>query len=71
MESPLHHFELHPIVHLSVGGLDISINKAIIAMFTESNLRLSELVGVKSENIDWENGITAILIKLKDYLYFF
>ncbi len=33
MESPLHHFELHPIVHLSVGGLDISINKAIIAMW--------------------------------------
>lgn len=33
MDSPLHHFELHPIIHLSVGGLDISINKAIIAMW--------------------------------------
>jgi F-type H+-transporting ATPase subunit a len=33
MESPLHHFELHPIIHLSVGGLDLSINKAVIAMW--------------------------------------
>ncbi len=33
MESPLHHFELHPIIHLSIGGLDLSINKAVIAMW--------------------------------------
>lgn len=32
-ENPLHHFELHPIVHMHLGGLDISINKAIIAMW--------------------------------------
>ena len=33
MENPLHHFELHPLVHLSLLGFDISINKAIIAMW--------------------------------------
>lgn len=33
MENPLHHFELHPLVHLSLMGFDISINKAIIAMW--------------------------------------
>ena len=33
MDSPLHHFELHPIINLSVGGLDLSINKAVIAMW--------------------------------------
>ena len=33
MENPLHHFELHPLIHLSVMGVDISINKAIIAMW--------------------------------------
>ncbi len=33
MESPLHHFELHTIIPLSVMGVDISINKAIIAMW--------------------------------------
>ncbi|MFQ5482700.1 MAG: F0F1 ATP synthase subunit A [Nitrospinaceae bacterium] len=31
--SPLHHFELHPLVHLSLGGFDVSINKAIVAMW--------------------------------------
>lgn len=33
MENPLHHFELHPIVHLSLMGLDISITKAVLAMW--------------------------------------
>ena len=33
MENPLHHFELHPLIHLSLMGFDISINKAVIAMW--------------------------------------
>ena len=33
MENPLHHFELHPLVYLSLMGFDISINKAVIAMW--------------------------------------
>lgn len=33
MESPLHHFELHPLIHMSLMGFDISINKAVIAMW--------------------------------------
>ena len=33
MESPLHHFHLEPIIPLSVLGVDISINKAVIAMW--------------------------------------
>ncbi|MBI5426948.1 MAG: F0F1 ATP synthase subunit A [Nitrospinae bacterium] len=33
MENPLHHFELHPLVHLTLLGFDISINKAILAMW--------------------------------------
>ncbi len=33
MESPLHSFELHPILPLSLLGVDISINKAVIMMF--------------------------------------
>jgi F-type H+-transporting ATPase subunit a len=32
-ESPLHHFELHPIGHLSLMGIDISLNKAILVMW--------------------------------------
>ncbi len=33
MENPLHPFELHTMVPLSLFGLDISINKAVIVMF--------------------------------------
>jgi len=32
-ESPLHHFELHPIGQLSLMGFDISLNKAIFVMW--------------------------------------
>ncbi|HJR76661.1 MAG TPA: F0F1 ATP synthase subunit A [Nitrospiraceae bacterium] len=32
-ESPLHPFELHNFVPISLGGLDISINKAVIMMW--------------------------------------
>ena len=32
-ESPLHPFELHDLVPISLGGLDISINKAVIMMW--------------------------------------
>ncbi len=32
-ENPLHHFELHPIVHLSVAGVDLSLNKGIFVMW--------------------------------------
>ena len=33
MENPLHHFEIHPLIHLSLMGFDISISKAVIAMW--------------------------------------
>ena len=33
MENPLHHFEIHPIIHISLMGFDVSINKAVIAMW--------------------------------------
>jgi len=32
-ESPLHPFELHNYIPISIGGLDISINKAVIMMW--------------------------------------
>ncbi|MBM4138134.1 MAG: F0F1 ATP synthase subunit A [Nitrospira sp.] len=32
-ESPLHQFELHPWVPMSIGGVDISINKAVVFMW--------------------------------------
>ncbi len=33
MENPLHHFELHPIIPINIMGLDLSINKAVVAMW--------------------------------------
>ena len=33
MDNPLHPFELHPLVPLSLFGLDISINKAVVVMW--------------------------------------
>jgi F-type H+-transporting ATPase subunit a len=32
-ENPLHPFELHPYLHISLFGLDISLNKAVIMMW--------------------------------------
>ena len=32
-ESPLHHFELHPIGELNLMGIDISLNKAVFVMW--------------------------------------
>ncbi len=32
-ESPLHSFELHTIVPITLGGLDVSINKAVLIMW--------------------------------------
>jgi F-type H+-transporting ATPase subunit a len=32
-ESPLHPFELHNFIPMSLGGLDISINKAVVVMW--------------------------------------
>ena len=32
-ESPLHHFELHPLVDLHLMGIDISLNKGIFWMW--------------------------------------
>jgi len=44
-------------------------DKAIIALFTESGLRLSELVSIKSENIDWENHTVRIMGKGRKEAY--
>src|SRR3990170_3015140 len=38
MENPLHHFELHPLIPLSLFGIDISINKAIVMMWIACGL---------------------------------
>jgi integrase len=38
-------------------------DRAIIAMFTESGLRLTELVNIKPQDIDWETGTVQVMGK--------
>ena len=38
-------------------------DKAVIAMFTESGLRLSELAGIRYEDIDWRNQTVRVMGK--------
>ncbi|MBM4123534.1 MAG: F0F1 ATP synthase subunit A [Nitrospira sp.] len=44
MENPLHPFELHQLVHLSLFGLDISLNKAVLIMWVVVGLAATLLV---------------------------
>jgi integrase len=38
-------------------------DKAIISLFADSGLRLSELANIKPENIDWHNGFIKVVCK--------
>jgi F-type H+-transporting ATPase subunit a len=44
MENPLHPFELHPLVHISLFGLDISINKAVVVMWLVTIVAAGSLI---------------------------
>ncbi|MCH6545325.1 MAG: F0F1 ATP synthase subunit A [Deltaproteobacteria bacterium] len=44
MEVPLHPFELHALIPLSLFGLDISLNKAVVMMFVAVALVIGLLV---------------------------
>jgi len=44
-------------------------DKAIIALFTESGLRLSELASIKANDIDWDNRTIRIIGKGRKEAY--
>jgi len=46
-----------------IDRLDNVRNKAIIALFTESGLRLSELAGIKLDDINWTNRTVRVIGK--------
>jgi F-type H+-transporting ATPase subunit a len=48
MENPLHPFELHNFVHLSLFGIDISVNKAVLLMWAVIALAAGLLLAAAS-----------------------
>jgi len=56
-------------VKLLIGQAETVRDKAIIALFTESGLRLSELVSISPGNIDWELRIIRIMGKGRKEAY--
>ena len=56
-------------VHYLIKHADYTRDKAIIALFTESGLRLSELASIKLTDIDWVNKTIRIMGKGKKEAY--
>jgi integrase len=61
----LSEFEVNYLIEQSNSVRD----KAIIALFAESGLRLSELANIKPQDIDWENHIVRIIGKGRKEAY--
>ena len=62
MESPLHHFEVHTIIPIHIGGLDLSINNAVVAMW----VGLAIVVGAFMRVV--RRGVSPIPGKLQSIL---
>ncbi len=46
-----------------IDQVDSDRDRAVIAMFTESGLRLTELVNVRPQDLDWETGTVRVMGK--------
>ena len=62
MESPLHHFEVHTLIPIHIGGLDLSINNAVVAMWVGLAIIVGAIMLVVSR------GISPIPGKLQSIL---
>ena len=62
MDSPLHHFEVHTIIPIHIGGLDLSINNAVVAMWVGLAIVAGSFILVVSR------GISPIPGKLQSIL---
>ena len=50
-------------VDLLIEKASLARNKAIIALFAESGLRLSELINMKTEDLDWNSRVIRVIGK--------
>ena len=62
MDSPLHHFEVHTIIPIHIGGLDFSINNAVVAMWVGLAIVAGSFILVVSR------GVSPIPGKLQSLL---
>ena len=62
MDSPLHHFEVHTIIPIHIGGLDLSINNAVVAMWVGLAIVAGSFILVVSR------GVSPIPGKLQSLL---
>ena len=62
MENPLHHFEVHTLIPIHIGGLDLSINNAVVAMWVGLAIIVGAFMLVVSR------GISPIPGKLQSIL---
>lgn len=56
-------------VKILLANTDNLRSRAIIALFTESGLRLTELTNIKPNDIDWQNGLIKVLGKGRKEAY--
>ncbi|MDX1411654.1 MAG: F0F1 ATP synthase subunit A [Nitrospirales bacterium] len=68
MENPLHPFELHPIVPLSLFGLDISINKAVVVMWLVVALVLILFIRARSSGSLIPTKLQSLAEMLVDFI---
>ena len=62
MENPLHHFEVHTLIPIHIGGLDLSISNAVVAMWVGLAIIVGAFMLVVSR------GISPIPGKLQSIL---
>jgi F-type H+-transporting ATPase subunit a len=68
LDNPLHPFELHPLVPLSLFGLDISINKAVLVMWLVVALVLILFVRARSSGSLVPTKLQSLAEMLVDFI---
>ncbi len=68
MDNPLHPFELHPLVPLSLFGLDISINKAVVVMWLVVALVLFLFIRARSSGSLIPTKLQSLAEMLVDFI---
>ena len=68
MEDPLHPFELHNFIPISLFGLDISINKAVVMMFLVVGVTILFLTKARSSGSLVPSKIQSIAEMMVEFI---